>query len=130
MRLLLDTRLFLWFLADSPRLKAPARRRIARAHDVLVSAASLWEASIKVGLGKLQVDMDDLVEQITASHFIELPVTGRHAAAMSALAGHHRDPFDRMLIDRMLIAQATVERVPLLTVDEALGAYGRPVELV
>ncbi len=125
MRLLLDTQIFLWFLSDSRRLKAPARQRIAKAQEVLVSAASIWEAAIKIGLGKLQADIDELVEQIEASHFIELRVSARHAAAVSALPDHHRDPFDRMLI-----AQAMTERVPLLTADHTLQIYSEQVELV
>jgi PIN domain nuclease of toxin-antitoxin system len=125
MRLLLDTQIFLWFLADSRRLKPPGRRRIREADVVYVSAASVWEASIKIALGKLDVDIDEVVTQIPASGFVELPVAARHAAAVAALPRLHDDPFDRLLV-----AQAMTEPLHLLTADEVLTAYSPLVELV
>jgi PIN domain nuclease of toxin-antitoxin system len=125
MRLLLDTQIFLWFLADSRRLKPPGRRRIREADVVYVSAASVWEASIKIALGKLDVDIDELVTQIPASGFVELAVAARHAAAVARLPRLHGDPFDRLLV-----AQAMTEPLHLLTADEALTAYSSLVELV
>ena len=118
MRLLLDTQIFLWYLADSKRLVPRARTAIRGADRVFVSAASIWEAAIKTALGKLTVALDDLVAGIAASGFSELPITAIHAARVAALPDHHRDPFDRMLI-----AQALHEPLHLLTADAALRRY-------
>ena len=118
MRLLLDTQIFLWYLADSKRLVPRARTAIGGADRVFVSAASIWEAAIKTALGKLTVALDDLVAGIAASGFSELPITALHAARVAALPDHHRDPFDRMLI-----AQALHEPLHLLTADAALRRY-------
>jgi PIN domain nuclease of toxin-antitoxin system len=117
-RWLLDTQIYLWFLADSPKLSRKAKREIASAAEVFVSAASIWEAAIKVGIGKLAVAMGDLEAGIAASGFIELPVSVAHAARVADLPNHHRDPFDRLLI-----AQAICEPVHLLTADTALQVY-------
>jgi PIN domain nuclease of toxin-antitoxin system len=117
-RLLLDTRIFLWYLADSRRLRATARRAIAEADRVFVSAASIGEFSIKIGIGKLSAAPDDLVAGIAASGFVELPVTAIVAARVAALPDHHRDPFDRMLV-----AQAIHEPLHLLTADATLARY-------
>ena len=122
MRLLLDTQIYLWFLADSRKLSKGARAMIADADEVFISAASIWEASIKAGIGKLQVAPDDLVAGIAASGFTELPVLSRHAAAVSTLPPHHRDPFDRLLI-----AQAMQEPMRLLTADGLLRRYSDSV---
>ena len=81
MRLLLDTQVYLWFLANSPKLSKRARTMIADADEVFISAASIWEASIKAGIGKLQVAPCDLLAGIAASGFTELPVSSRHAAS-------------------------------------------------
>lgn len=125
MRLLLDTQIFLWFLADSRRLRPAGRRRIRDADVVFVSAASIWEASIKAALGKLDVDVDELVTQIPASGFVELAVAARHAAAVATLPRLHGDPFDRLIV-----AQAMTEPLHLLTADEVLAAYSPLVEVV
>ena len=122
MTLLLDTQIFLWYLADSKRLVPRARTAISGADRVFVSAASIWEAAIKTALGKLTVVLDDLVAGIAASGFSELPITALHAARVAALPDHHRDPFDRMLI-----AQALSEPLVLLTNDEILARYPAPV---
>lgn len=122
MRLLLDTQVFLWYLADSRRLSSGARARIARADVVFVSAASIWECAIKTALGKLDVAPDDAVDGIEASGFVELPVLARHAAAVARLPHHHRDPFDRLLV-----AQALGEPLELLTVDPQLRRYSELV---
>lgn len=125
MNLLLDTQVFLWFVTDSPRLSTPARERIAAADSVHVSSASLWEAAIKVGLGKLQADLPELVSAIEASGFLELPVRARHAIRVATLPALHRDPFDRLLV-----AQAQEEPLHLLTADPQLAAYSPLVVLV
>ena len=125
MRLLLDTQLYLWFIVDSPKLSKQARDTIARANDVYVSAASIWEMSIKIALGKLSADETDLVRAIDASGFVELPILARHAAFVASLPPHHRDPFDRMLI-----AQAIQEPLRLLTADKTLKRYSDLVDVV
>ena len=125
MRLLLDTQLYLWFLADSPRLSKKARTKIAGAEEVYISAGSIWESSIKAAIGKLDVADDDLVAGIEASGFVELPILARHAALVATLPPHHRDPFDRLLI-----AQAIHEPMHLLTADRQLKQYSDLVELV
>lgn len=125
MRLLLDTHLFLWCVTDSPRLNTEARRSIVSADEVYVSAASIWEAAIKAGLGRLQGDVARLAEAIRDSGFLELPVTALHAARVAELPSHHRDPFDRLLV-----AQAMTEPLILLTADAALLPYSDLVRLV
>lgn len=125
MRLLLDTHVYLWYLADSPKLSRTARMTIATADEIFVSAASIWEATIKAGLGKVKADLPLLVEGIEASGFSELPVTAAHAAAVAQLRPLHRDPFDRLLV-----AQAIFEPLRLLTADPVLVEYSDLVELV
>lgn len=125
MRLLLDTHVFIWFLADSAELSKKARRAIEDADEVAVSAASIWEIAIKSAIGKISIDVDGAAEGILASGFVELPVRAVHAAAVSALPNHHRDPFDRLLV-----AQAITEPLVLLTSDRALGRYTSLVRVV
>lgn len=125
MRLLLDTQIYLWFLADSKRLSKKARQDIAHADEVTVSAASIWEASIKAALGKLEVDSTALAEGIQASGFVELPIRAFHGVAAATLPDHHRDPFDRMLL-----AQAMTEPMHLLTTDAVLARYSPLVRVV
>jgi PIN domain nuclease of toxin-antitoxin system len=125
MRLLLDTHLLLWVVTDSPKLTAARRAAIEGADEVYVSAASLWEIAIKVGLGKLPIDMTRLVATVEASGFLELYVTAEHAARVAQLPHHHRDPFDRLLI-----AQAMTEPLVLLTADAQLAQYTDLVRMV
>lgn len=125
MRLLLDTQIYLWYLVDSPKLSRDARKTITAAEDVFVSSASIWEATIKIGLGKLKADPLGLVQGIQASGFSELPVTAAHAAAVGQLKSLHRDPFDRLLV-----AQAVSEPLRLVTADHILLAYSDLVGLV
>ena len=125
MKLLLDTQLYLWFLADSAKLSSNARTLIAEAEDVFISAASIWEAAIKVGLGRLEVSVKDLIQGIEASGFNELPITAKQSATVATLPSHHRDPFDRLLI-----AQAIHEPLRLLTADVSLQPYSHLIELV
>jgi PIN domain nuclease of toxin-antitoxin system len=124
-RLLLDTQVYLWYLADSRKLSAKARSEITSAEVVFVSAASIWEATVKVAIGKLDVAPDDLVAGIGASGFAELPVSARHAARVATLPHHHRDPFDRLLV-----AQALNEPLHLLTADALLRRYSELVVTV
>lgn len=118
-RLLVDTHALLWWLADDPRLPGAARELLADpGNDALVSTASLWEVAIKRRLGKLTVE-DDFPAVVTQSGFAWLPVSPAHAWAVHDLPLHHRDPFDRLLV-----VQATLERVAIVTGDEQLAAYG------
>lgn len=118
MRLLLDTHIFLWAVAGSPRLKQSTRRLIESAEEVYVSAASIWEVAIKARLGKIKADPEELAAAIEASGFLELPVTATHAAGVAKLELHQNDPFDRLLI-----AQALAMPLKLVTVDETLAKY-------
>jgi PIN domain nuclease of toxin-antitoxin system len=124
-KLLLDTQIYLWVLEDSPRLNQRGRDKILAADQVLVSAASIWEAVIKSTLGKLRVEPTLLVAEIARSGFIELPVTARHAAVVANLPMHHKDPFDRLLV-----AQALTEPARLLTSDAMLARYTELVDTV
>lgn len=125
MRLLLDTHIFLWAVADSTLLRSSARRWIESADEVFVSAASIWEIAIKARLGKIDADPDELEAAIAASGFSELPVRARHAKGVVALPLHHADPFDRLLV-----AQAIAEPMWLLTADAALAPYSELVLMV
>lgn len=124
MRLLLDTQIYLWFLADSRRLSKQARAEIQAADEVFVSAASIWEAAIKIGPGRLKALPEELVAGIGASGFVELAVSAEHGALVAALPDHHRD-----LFDRLLLAQAMAEPMRLLTADAALARYSELVVL-
>ncbi len=125
MKLLLDTHVLLWWLADSPSLPTKARVLIAdRENTVFISAVSLWEIWLKQSLGKLRLP-DNFEEILAGQHFQNLPLTAVHAREVANLPWHHRDPFDRMLI-----AQAQVSGMRLLTVDENAPAYGKCVLLV
>jgi PIN domain nuclease of toxin-antitoxin system len=125
MRLLLDTHIFLWYLAASRKLPSLIISRIESADIVYVSAASIWEASIKIRLGKLQADANDLIAGIASSGFVELPITAMHSAVAASLPEYHCDPFDRMLI-----AQAVTEPLRLLTADGLLRQYSELVEVI
>lgn len=121
MRCLLDTHVLLWWLAGDP-LSAEATRAIADpASELFVSAASLWEMSIKAGLGRLEMP-EDLADVLADQSIDVLDVTGRHSFAVRHLPAHHRDPFDRMLV-----AQAIVERLTIVTRDDAISRYGVPI---
>jgi PIN domain nuclease of toxin-antitoxin system len=120
--LLLDAHALLWWLADDPTLDGAARRSIADpANDVLVSAASVWEIAIKRGLGTLEAP-DDLLEAIDASSFSGLPVTLADGEAAGNLPGHHRDPFDRMLV-----AQAGLVGAVVVSRETSFRSYDVPV---
>lgn len=118
MSLLLDTHALLWWLEGS-RLSDAVIARIADPGElVVVSAASIWEASIKAALGKLETP-EALGAVVLDEGFEPLPVTFDHAELAGALPPHHRDPFDRMLI-----AQALVEHLTIVTHDPAFDPYG------
>jgi PIN domain nuclease of toxin-antitoxin system len=117
-RLLLDTHAYLWWLNDDPKLSDKARQGMADLTAIVyVSAASIWEISIKTQLGKLAIDGDP-VKEIWSNGFVELPMTARHADHAGRLPRHHEDPFDRMLI-----AQAQLEHLVLVSRDAAFKDY-------
>ncbi|HTG35633.1 MAG TPA: type II toxin-antitoxin system VapC family toxin [Thermoanaerobaculia bacterium] len=123
MKVLLDSHAFLWWLAEDPKLSAGARQAVADPSSIIhVSAATVWELSIKASLGKLDLDGADLLEEIEENDFIELPMTARHSLAAATLPRHHDDPFDRMLI-----AQAKLEGLTIITRDPAFRTYGVPL---
>lgn len=118
MRLLLDTHALLWWLAEPEMLSAEARDAISNSsNDVYVSAASAWEIAIKKRLGKLEAP-DDLEIQIYESRFTSFPIDLQHGLAVEHLPPIHRDPFDRMLI-----AQARLEQLTLVSRDEMIPRY-------
>jgi PIN domain nuclease of toxin-antitoxin system len=125
MRLLLDTHVFLWAVTANRRLKSRTREFLSQADVVYVSAASIWEITIKARLGKIDADAALLTDAIDGSGFQELPVSARHAAAVAKLPLHHTDPFDRLLL-----AQAFLEPLRFVTVDGALAAYGGAIDIV
>jgi len=116
-RLLLDTHVFLWWKLADRRLRETAISAIAEADVVFISAASAWEVAIKSSIGKLTLDAD-FATGVDASGFERLPIGFEHAAEIHALPHHHNDPFDRLLI-----AQARVERLTLVTHDAQLRPY-------
>lgn len=121
MNLLLDTHAFLWFVAGDNRLSARARRAMEHADaELFLSAASIWEMAIKASLGRLALPapLDQYIAAKLQNGFRVLPVEWSHAAAVEKMPFHHRDPFDRLLI-----AQAISEGMPLVSVDPAFHAY-------
>jgi PIN domain nuclease of toxin-antitoxin system len=117
-RLLVDSHVLLWHVLDDSRLgPEPTAAIEADEAEVLVSTASLWEIAIKAALGKLDVP-DDLPVQVEQLGFHLLPVTADHAWQVRQLPLHHRDPFDRLLI-----AQAQIERLSIVTADASFDAY-------
>lgn len=119
MRLLLDTHIFLWACSDADRLSAGARAATAsEANEVFVSAATAWEISIKSALGRLAFPLDRFAEILSDMGFAPLAMTMPHGIAAGLLPRLHDDPFDRMLI-----AQARVEGLTLVTADRAFRGY-------
>lgn len=122
MKILLDTHSFLWFISGSSHLSLTARQMIEEAtNQPFLSIASLWEMAIKLSLGKLGLGQPfaSLVPQQMLTNGIELlNINVDHVAAVVDLPFHHRDPFDRLLV-----AQAMVEQLPILSADSAFDAY-------
>jgi PIN domain nuclease of toxin-antitoxin system len=117
--MLVDTHAVLWWLTDDPALPATARAAISDpSGERFVSIASLWEIAIKCSIGKLTTE-EDLPAIIAEEGFAWLSVSPAHAWEVRALPLHHRDPFDRLLI-----AQALTERLPVVTADRRFAAYG------
>jgi PIN domain nuclease of toxin-antitoxin system len=118
-KLLLDTHVLLWWLADDARLGAQARELIADpGNDVLVSAVSLWEIAVKTRIGKLVASLDDILNVMRESGFIRLGLEDTHLRALMALPLHHRDPFDHLLM-----AQAMAERAVFCSNDVNVEKY-------
>jgi len=120
MRLLLDTHIAIWWLSGDPRLSIATRRAIQDVPNAFLSAVSLWEIFIKQDTGRLDLPVG-FVDALR-DDFIELPLTFDHAVEGRALPLLHRDPFDRMLV-----AQAKVEGLTIVTADRVLSGYGVPV---
>jgi PIN domain nuclease of toxin-antitoxin system len=121
LKLLLDTHVVLWWLAGDPVSEEAERQLADPTNRVLLSAAVVWEVAIKRSLGKLEAPAD-LVPVLTEAGAAATPITLEHAAAVEHLPPHHRDPFDRLLI-----AQAKVERAAIVSADPELRAYDVPV---
>ena len=122
MRLLLDTHAFLWFVQGDAQLSGKAHAHILDpGNEKLVSPASYWEIAIKISVGKytLHQPYQLFIERgIFDNGFVILPIEPKHTAILTTLPFHHRDPFDRLLI-----AQAMVEQISILSADPALDAY-------
>ena len=128
MKLLLDTRLLLWAAGQPERLSAATRALLEDPqNELLFSSASLWEVSIKRGLGRddFRVDPRLLRRGLLDNGYSELPITSEHAVSIDGLPPIHKDPFDRMLV-----AQAMVEGITLLTADPLVAQYPGPVRSV
>ena len=128
MKLLLDTHLILWAASTPNRLSPAARQAIQNpANELFFSAASIWEIAIKTSLARadFRVDPRLLRRALAENGYHELPVTSEHAVNLVHLPPIHKDPFDRLLI-----AQALTEAVPLLTADPILARYPAPIHLV
>lgn len=125
MKLLLDTHVLLW-AAGSPAQLPPAARALLEDlnNELVFSAANLWEIAIKRGLGRadFQVDARVLRRGLLDNGYLELPITSEHAVFIESLPAIHKDPFDRILI-----AQATVEGITLLTADALIAQYPGPI---
>ena len=119
MNLLLDTHVFLWAIDNPSKLSDKARSAIVDGHNlVFVSAVTAWEISIKKSIGKLDLPKESYLEELIAHRFIPLDITTEHTLAVEYLPHHHRDPFDRLLV-----AQAQIERFTLVTRDAKIMAY-------
>lgn len=122
MRLLLDTHAFLWFTLNDPQLSVPAKNLIADpANEIELSPATYWEVAIKIGIGKysLTEPLQDFMErEIATNQFRVLHIEPWHVAPLTSLPFHHRDPFDRLII-----AQAMIEQIPVVSADAIFDSY-------
>lgn len=128
MKFLLDTHILLWAANEPDRLSTKALALLNDPdHELLFSAASIWEIAIKNGLGRddFKVDVRLLRRGLLDSNYRELPITSEHAVFIESLAPIHKDPFDRILI-----AQATVEGITLITSDQLVARYPGPIQLI
>ena len=119
MRLLLDTHVLLWWAEGDRRLSKGARALIGfDGNEIAISVVSFWEIAIKLGLGRIDVDLAELHASTIADGFEAIPIRIEHTLKLAALPDHHRDPFDRLLI-----AQAIADGRRLITADEDILAY-------
>lgn len=127
MKLLLDTHFAFWWQTGDARLAPRTRQLVEEAEAVFVSRVSLWELTIKAGLGRVQIDLPVFAAQVDAMGFAWLDIGNAHILRLAELPvfDDHKDPFDRMLV-----AQSLVEPLILLTVDGKLGRYGSTVKVV
>ena len=125
MTYLIDTHMLIWWQQDATELSAQARAIMLNpSNTIVVSSITLWEIAIKVALGKLVVDFEDVLQAVNDDGFGLLSFTPTHASHVQSLPGIHRDPFDRALI-----AQALAEQMQFLTHDGLISSYGTLVEL-
>lgn len=123
MNLLLDTHAFLWAIDNNPDLSQEAREAIVDGNNIVfVSAATAWEISIKKAIGKLKIPNEDYLQELKLHRFTPLAITTEHALAVENLPPHHKDPFDRMLV-----TQAQIEKLTLVTRDPRIKAYAVPI---
>lgn len=127
MRLLLDTHFAFWWQTGDPRVTEEVRGMVEAADEVFVSRVSLWELTIKAGLGRVRIDLSVFAEQVDSMGFTWLPIENAHILTLTVLPtfDDHRDPFDRLLV-----AQSMSEPLILLTVDGKLGRYGSTVRVI
>ena len=121
MKYLIDTHIFLWFSAGSSELSQKAKQIIAdKNNEIFISIASLWEISIKTSLGKLEIqkEYENIIDDVTGNAMEILPINFSHTVAQNKLPFHHRDPFDRIIL-----AQAIVENMNLISKDEIFDLY-------
>jgi len=126
MRALLDTHAFLWWIAGDERMSPPSRATFTGPGDLLMSVASIWEILIKVQVGKLNLPRPAgryVIRNLAENRIETLPINLDHLLAFEQLPVHHRDPFDRILI-----AQALQEKLPIVTADPLFSRY--PVEVI
>lgn len=121
MQLLIDTHILIWFLEGNNLLPKSRRQIISNSqNEVFVSIASLWEMAIKISLGKLTLTkpLTDVIKQMAIENIEILPIYPEHTFQVSIMPFHHRDPFDRIII-----AQAQIENLPIMTNDSEFGNY-------
>ena len=122
MRILLDTHAWLWMISTPERFSKQALRMVEKTSvELVLSAASAWEISIKHGLGRIELpgDAEAVIPDLMLRSGVEaLPITHTHALRAGALPAHHKDPFDRILV-----AQAQLEGIPILTADQEIPSY-------
>jgi PIN domain nuclease of toxin-antitoxin system len=128
MRLLLDTQLIIGWLTHAAAVPPEARKLIEQTAEVVyVSRASLWEMAIKIGLGKLRIDLPRFAQQVPADGFVWLPIENHHVLQVASLPvfDDHKDPFDRLLV-----AQSVSEPLILVTTDVKLARYGTTIRVL
>lgn len=126
MKLLLDTHILLWWLNDDKKLSEYGRQFIQNPdNDVYVSHASLWEIQIKNMSGKLNANVETIIQQLPINNFQQFPIHTDHILCLAKLPPHHQDPFDRMLV-----SQALSEPLHLITHDKNVSLYSESIVLV